>query len=262
MNGNNLAIIVPIHFPKIEWLKKLCESYNLIKPDIDLYIVVSEEEQNKLNFYQEIVNPHQIIICPNVNSSRSPVTYKKMHGLHEVYKMQKYYGYACVDSESLFINTGFEESFMRFYNDKVLYCYPTDVDFLINIQHQSSKFFKENEELKKFKKMYSVWNTIPWFVDQHLGSYFKDIKYDEGFFFKCDWEVFDQLSYQAWLISKNLYKISDIQYRLEYPEDMKESERNIFKNISVDWIRFGARNLLCFANNKPLMYFHTDRDQG
>jgi len=259
---NNLAMIVPIHFPKIEWLEKLTKSYNLVKPDIDLYVVVSEEESDKIEFYKKLIDEKNIIICPNVNSSKSPVTYKKMFGLYYVFQMKKYYGYACVDSESLFVNTGFEKSFMKFYDDRVIYCYPSDVDFLINIQEKSSRIFTENEELKKFKKMYSVWNTIPWFIDQHLETYFKDVEYNNGFFFSCDWEVFDQLNYQAWLISKNLFKISDIQYRLEYPEDMKENERNIFQKIKIDWVRFGARNLSCFKNQKPLMYFHADRDQG
>ena len=52
---NNLAMIVPIHFPKIEWLEKLTKSYNLVKPDIDLYVVVSEEESDKIEFYKKII---------------------------------------------------------------------------------------------------------------------------------------------------------------------------------------------------------------
>jgi hypothetical protein len=185
-----------------------------------------------------------------------------MYGVNHLYKQNKYYGYAASDSESLFLRSGFEKSFWDFYNKREIICYPTDVDFLINIQKQSAKIYPENAELKLFKTQYSVWNTLPWFVDQHLGEYFKDSGYDKDYFFTCEWEVFDQLNYQAWLISKGLFKVSKTQYRLEYPEDMPTNKRDIFLNTEVDWIRYGARNLPCFIKQKPLMYFHVDRDQG
>jgi hypothetical protein len=259
MQDNNLAIIVPVHFPKIDNLKNLYSSYLKIRPDVDLFAIISEEEADKLEKYKEILDENHLIICPQVNSSKSPVTYKKMYGLHHLYKQNKYYGYAAIDSESLFLKSGFEKSFFNFYNSREIVCYPTDVDFLINIQAKSAVIYPENEELKTFKQQYSVWNTIPWFVDQHLSVYFKDSKYYDNYFFNCDWEVFDQLNYQAWLISKGLFKISKTQYRLEYPEDMPSTQQNIFFDIKVDWIRYGARNLPCLSTQEPLMYFHVDR---
>lgn len=258
--SNSLAVIAPIHHPKIKWLKKLAESYSAVNPDVDLYIVISEEESHLINEYQKI---HQnIIICPDVNSSRSPVTYKKMHGLYEVYRMNKYIGYACIDSESEFIksNHTFNQSFEEFCLKREIVCYPTDVEFLINIQKNSASIFKDNEELVKFKQQYSVWNTIPWFIDLYLPAYFQESGYHQGYFKTCPWEVFDQLNFQAWLVSTGLFKISETQYRLEYPEDMPINQREIFKKIRVDWIRLGAKHLDCFNGQSPLMYFHTDRD--
>jgi len=262
MTGNNLAIIVPIHYPKIHCLEQLYKSYLAIDPDIDLYAVVSEEELDKLDQYKQILGEEHLIICPKVNSSRNPVTYKKMYGLHHLYKKNKYYGYAAIDSESLFLSSGFERSFWNFYSKREIVCYPTDVDFLIDIQEKSSSIYPENKELKLFKKQYSVWNTLPWFVDQYLGVYFKDSDYEGDYFFNCEWAVFDQLNFQAWLIAKGLFKVSELQYRLEYPEDMPESQRDIFLGIEVDWIRYGSRGLPCFSKQNPLMYFHVDRDQG
>lgn len=261
MIGNNLAIIAPIHFPKIQHLEILYSSYLKVNPDIDLYAVISEEELDKLGKYKEILDEERLIICPKVNSSKSPVTYKKMYGLQHLYKQNKYYGYAAIDSESLFLKSGFEQSFWNFYNKKEIVCYPTDVDFLIDIQEKSSRIYPENEELKLFKKQYSAWNTLPWFIDQHLGVYFKDSGYYNDYFFKCNWEVFDQLNYQAWLISKGLFKISKMQYRLEYPEDMPTHKQNVFFDVNVDWIRYGARKLPCLSKQEPLMYFHMDRDK-
>lgn len=257
---NQLAIVAPIHYPKIKWLQKLVDSYNEVKPDIDLYIVVSEEESHLLAEYRNI--HENIIVCPNVNNSRSPVTYKKMYGLHEVYKLNKYIGYACIDSESEFLksNLTFQDSFENFYYNQEIICYPTDVDFLINIQKESAAIYPENEELRKFKNLYSVWNTIPWFIDLYLPLYFQESGFYNNYFKTCPWEVFDQLNFQAWLVSKGLFKISDTQYRLEYPEDMPVHERRIFNDVRVDWIRLGAKNLECFKNQSPLMYFHTDRN--
>jgi hypothetical protein len=63
------------------------------------------------------------------------------------------------------------------------------------------------------------------------------------------------------MISKGLFKISQMKYRLEYPEDMQLHERDIFLKNKIDWVRYGSRNLPCFINQEPLMYFHTDRDQ-
>jgi hypothetical protein len=202
-----------------------------------------------------------MIICPKVNSSKSPVTYKKMFALHYLHQQNKYYGYAAIDSESLFLNSGFEKSFWNFYNKREIVCYPTDVDFLINIQRKSSEIFPENQQLKLFKEQYSVWNTLPWFIDQHLDAYFKDCNYENNYFFNCEWEVIDQLNYQAWLIYRGLFKISTIQYRLEYPEDMPSNTRSIFETIEADWIRYGSRHLKCLKTQKPLMYFHIDRDE-
>lgn len=53
MSGSNLAIIAPIHFPKIKHLENLYSSYLNIKPDIDLYVVISEEELDKLDKYKK-----------------------------------------------------------------------------------------------------------------------------------------------------------------------------------------------------------------
>jgi hypothetical protein len=260
--SNKLAMIAPVHFPKIKWLDNICSSYFINNADIDLYFVISEEELDKFKDYFNLYDQEKFIVCPNVNSSRNPITYKKMFGLHTIFQKQKYKGYACIDIDSEFIKSGLEESFDKFCANKEIICYPTDVDFLINIQKISSKYFPENDELKKFKTLYSVWNTIPWYINDNLDDFFKDVKYDTHKFFDCEWEVFDHICYQSWLLYKNIFKISPIQFRLEYPEDMPEAQRDVFKHYKVDWVRYGSRNLSCFINQSPLMYFHVDRDQG
>jgi len=258
---NHLAMIVPVNYPKIDRFNEFYKSYQMVNPDIDFYAVISEEESNKLDEYNQIIPEETIIICPDVNSSKNPITYKKMFALKHLHALGQYCGYATPDCECLFVRGGFDASFMKFYYEREIVCYPTDVDFLINIQKESCIFFEENSNLKIFKSMYSFWNTLPWYVDLHLDSFFNDTKYDSGTFFNCKWEVFDHLCYQAWLVHKGLFKISEKQFRLEYTEDMKPKELEIFENVDLDWLRYGARNHEYLRNQKPLMYFHADRDQ-
>lgn len=254
-------MIATVHYPKIKWLDNLISSYFRSEQKIDLYIAISESEKELFKDYFEFYEPDKFIICPNVESAVNPITYKKMWALHELHKQKMYEGIACIDVECEFLkNGGFYESFNRFSKIREIVCYPTDVDFLVNIQRISSQYFPENAELSKFKKLCSVWNSIPWYISETLDEFFADVKYDEHQFSKCEWEVFDHLCYEAWLISKEYFWISHKEYRLEYPEDMPPEKRKMLYNEKLDWIRYGSRHLKCLQNQNPLMYFHVDRD--
>ena len=261
-NINKLAMIVPVHPPKMKWYENMCESYIQINPDIDLYFVIDMEDLDtfKKSLYYD---DNMTITCINTKFSKSPATYKKLQGIYKLHQTKKYQGYSTIDCESIFLNTdskfSFHESFEKFCDNKEIICYPSDVDFLINIQKISSDFFPENEKLAKFKTQYSFWNQIPWYEDRYIEEFLKDINYEKDHFLGVKWEVFAQLVYQAWLLHKDYFHISNIQFRLEYPEDMKPEERKIFDNYQVDWIRYGARKAPFQQNQTPLLYFHLDR---
>lgn len=258
---NDLAIITPVHSLKIKFLDQLISSYLLTEPDVDLYIAISEEEVSYFNEYFKLYDKNKFIICKNSINAKNPITYKKLYAINEVNNLNKYKGIATVDIDSKFLRSGFNDSFLRFKSKKEIIGYPSDVPFLINIQKESSQYVSENEELKKFKTLYSVWNTLPWFICSDLYDFFNDINYHKDKFINCKWEIFDHSVYQSWLISTGKFKISKDQYRLEYPEDMPPEKRKIFnKYDTLDWIRYGARHLVCMQNKNPLMHFHVDRD--
>jgi hypothetical protein len=259
---NNVALVCPVHMPKFAQFREFVASYESVQPDCDLYFILSEEARHKESKYKEIWNRTEFIFAPTETPNDSVITYKKFYGIHEVWRAQKYEGIGAVDVDSLFVGAGFHESFSRFREGATILGIPLSQlpeEPFQRIVQMSTWFFKQSEELDKYRKMYAWWNTIPWYQAEHISGFLAAIGFYRHRFVNQGWDSFDQIMYHGWLLSEGLAKVSEKHVFLEMPEMMKPEELANLEELKLDWLRYSARKSKIFEGQEPLMYFHTDR---
>ncbi|HEY3782174.1 MAG TPA: hypothetical protein VGL56_13910 [Fimbriimonadaceae bacterium] len=259
---NKVALVCPVHMPKFAQFREFVASYELVQPDCDLYFILSEEARHKEAKYKEVWDRTEFIYTPTVTPNDSVISCKKFHGLHQLWKTQRYEGIAAVDVDSVFAGVGFHESFARFKHDPTIFgCplsrYPTKP--FHDVVRLSTRLFGQSEELDRYKKIYAWWNTIPWYQSEHISAFLTRVGFYQHGFVNQDWHSFDQVMYHGWLISEGLAKVGDMHISAEMPEKMRPDEIANLASRRLDWIGYAARESSVFAGQNPLMYFHTDR---
>lgn len=261
--ANSVALVCPVHKPKFKLFARFAESYGEAKPDCDLYFVLGEDERALLNEYTAVWNKTPFLFTPTIPGNESVVNFKKFHGLVELLKTGAYLGIAAIDADSLFVDRGFHDSFSRFKREMTVCGYPLkylDREPFHLVVEKSCEYFKPSPSLDRYRQVYAWWNTLPWYRADHIEPFLSDIGYRKHRFAHQSWYAYDHILYQAWLAKEGLIQFDDCHYLLEYPEMMRTKDLDNFAEHTLDWVRHSARRMPIFENQKPLMYFHTDRE--
>lgn len=261
---NRVALVCPVHGPKFGFFAHLVASFKVVRPDCDLYFVLSESERAALPRYQEHWNEAEYIFAPDVQPNPSVITYKKFVGLEHLREKGVYRGIAAIDADSEFLRSGFHDSFDRFESNMTVCGYPLeglDRDPFHEVVEECCRYFARSPELEQYKTLYAWWNTLPWYVADHLPSFFQAVGYFRDKFAGHSWYAYDQILYHAWLSSEQKIGFDDRHILLEYPELMRTKDLDNFGSHKLDWVRHSARRMPIFGGQSPLMHFHTDRDE-
>ncbi len=261
--ANSVALVCPVHKPKFKLFARFAESYKAVQPDCDLIFILSEDERPFLSEYREVWSKTPFIFAPSVPGNASVINFKKFHALVELLNTGAYQGIAAIDADSLFVSGGFHESFDRFKKELTLCGYPLeylDREPFHLVVEKSCDYFKPSNSLDRYRQIYAWWNTLPWYVAEHVGPFLADIGYRHHRFAHQSWYAYDHILYQAWLASKDLIRFDDRHYLLEYPEMMRTKDLDNFAEHRLDWVRHSARRMPIFKGQSPLIYFHTDRE--
>lgn len=263
MATNTVALVCPVHKPKFPLFSRFVESYKNVRPDCDLFFVLSEDERPLLNEYKAVWDENEYLFAPRCDPNPSVITYKKFLGLDNLRHTGCYKGIAAIDADSEFVRDGFHASFERFESEKSICGYPLeylDQDPFHEVVSMSASYFPSSQQLEEYRGVYAWWNTLPWYVSDHLSPFLKSVGFFEHSFANQSWYAYDQTVYHAWLASEGMVKVDNRNILLEYPEMMRTKDLDNFAAHKLDWVRFSARRMPIFKGQSPLMHFHTDRE--
>jgi hypothetical protein len=259
---NRVALLCPVHRPKFSLFARFVESYARVQPDCDLYFVLGEDERPYLDEYRAHYRALPYLFAPRYDPNPSVISYKKFFGLNELHSLGRYEGIAAIDADSEFLTSGFHDSFDRFRSEMSLPAYPLeglDEDPFRNVVRISCSYFPPTPGLEAYSQVYAWWNTLPWYVADHLPAFLESAGYFRNRFVGQSWYAYDQIVYHAWLMGEGLAKIHPSPILLEYPEMMRTKDLDNFADHKLDWLRYSSRKFPIFEGQRPLMYFHTDR---
>ena len=263
MATNSVALACPVHRPKFSLFTRFVESYKNVRPDCDLFFVLGEDERGVLDDYRRVWDETEYIFAEKIEPNPSVITYKKFVALDQLAGTGRYRGIAAVDADSEFVRGGFHDSFNRFKAEMKVCGYPLehlDRDPFHEVVAETVRYFKASPELNEYRQIYAWWNTLPWYVDDHILPFLASVGFYEHRFVNQSWYAYDQTLYHAWLASEGQLKFDDRHILLEYPEMMRTADLDNFGAHTLDWVRHSARRMPIFKGQNPLMHFHTDRE--
>ena len=271
---NKIAILIPIHFEKINYINNIISSYNLNRKYIDLYFIFSNELEyllfNKINFYD--IN---IIILPNNidhilldNKNIYPI-FKKMYGLYYLINNNLKYKYSItIDSEILFLDLhNIYDICDRYCNKKEIYGCDNisnninnqSLDILKNLLINKSNINKQIDT-----KIYYWFSDIPIYDMSIVNKYLLDINFKnfDNIINNLIWHSFDYNIYIYYCVLYHNYNIINLQkynINLNWSLENKLSKdiNNILikNNIIINWQ--GGDNYIDINQHKII--YHLDR---
>jgi hypothetical protein len=268
MEFENVALLVPIHPPKYDFMYNLINKMKLNKIHIDTYLVFSNEEDfNKFSMKDDV---HKII-CESTKTN-SIVTYKKFIGLKHLAN-SKYEYIICCDGETdiipnNFTNENINNKIKQIFDNKKIYAGNTDGIWVSRITEKSAELFPEKhsylKDVTKNFTMYFWWSDLPVYRRADIIPFLDMIKLDN-----LVQDHFDYIVYQYYLILYHDFNIVDttpitnLKWSLEY---LNTNNVDIFNKLVEIGYGFSWTTKKLYNSNKDyiesqkgFIVYHLDR---
>lgn len=268
MKIENIAILIPIHPPKYNFIYDLINKLKLNDIQIDMHLVFSNgEDLNKFSMKDDIHS----IICESTNT-RSIVTYKKFLGLKQL--ANSTYDYIiCCDGETdiipdNFTNENINNKIKQIFDNKKIYAGNTAGVWVTRITEKCAQLFPEKysylKDTTKNFTMYFWWSDLPVYRRTDIIPFFDMIKCDN-----LVQDDFDYIIYQYYLILSHDFYIIDttaitgIQWSLE---ELNTSNTDVLNRLvdigyGFSWVTKKFYNLTknYIESQKGFIIYHLDR---
>ena len=250
--SNKVAVIIPVHPPKKNYLVELLKTYVVNKDYIDIFLVFTTIEDK--NFFSDILTPdiHSIVL-DNIDlnilqKNLSFINVKKIYALNYVCCNYDYDYSIIIDCDSLFLDMKNVYTICeRFCQKKEVYGSIAKNNDLLNINNKSFNF------------IHSINNII----DINL------INKDIYFWFSnnlLEFNTFEYIIYIYYCVLFYDYKIVNLNdLNIYTPMEGWSLEINIThnilnklheNNIEINWQYYKFKNIL---DEKMCILYHTDR---
>jgi len=276
--NNKCAFCIPIHPKHFNYGYRIIDE--LKNAQVDLYFIFTNKEDK--NKFAELTKSteYKYLILSNfidiriVKKYNCFPSYKKLYALSKLYNKYKYI--SCIDSEISFIyKSKFYEMMKNISNNKII-CggdIRNDDDSISRyktiIKDSLTKIvpLEDIEKLKRISKNYNIytwWSNLPVYETSQVKHFLKWIKFDnKKFIQKMNWNVFDDLLYNYFLILKynyKLYVVPDLEHSLEYANSniIETVDQKICKLYWVNKQAYDENKTYYHKNNFYIIY-HMDR---
>ena len=281
--NNKCAFCIPIHPKHFNYGYKILDELKDTN-DVDLYFIFTNEEDKNtfINLNQSTEYVYKYLILSDfidikiVEKHNCFPSFKKLYALSELYNKYKYI--SCIDSEISFIyKSNFYEMMKNISNNKIICGGDIRNDdasvsrYKTIIRDSLTKIVpsKDIEKLKNISKNYNIytwWSNLPVYETSEVKHFLKWINFNnKKFIEKMNWNVFDDLLYNYFLILKynyNLYIVPGLQHSLEYADSntIEKVDQNICK---LYWVNKQAydENKKYYNKNNFYIIYHIDRSR-
>jgi hypothetical protein len=280
-NKNNCAFCIPIYTNHFNYGYRILKELNNVDVDVDIYFIFTDENEKDtfINFNKEKYKFNYLILSDYIDielvkKHNCFASFKKFYALHVLYKKYKYL--SCIDCEITFIyNSNFFQMMDNISKNKII-CggdirndesSVTTYKSIITDTLTRVVPSQDVEKLKKISKNYNIytwWSNLPVYDSLIIPKYLNWIQFNNTTFIKkMNWNVFDDLLYNYFLIlnyNYKLYIVPDLQHSLEYA-DSKQIEA-VDKNVcKLYWVNKSAydTNPSYYHKNNFYIIYHLDR---
>ena len=278
-NKNKCAFCIPIYTNHFNYGYSILKELNNI--DIDIYFIFTDENEKDtfINFNKDEYNFNYLILSEYIDidlvkKHNCFPSFKKFYALHKLHKKYKYL--SCIDCEIIFIyKSNFYQMMDNISKNKII-CggdIRNDESSISTYQSIITDTLtrivpsQDIEKLKKISKNYNIytwWSNLPVYDTAIVPKYLNWIQFNNTTFIeKMNWNVFDDLLYNYFLILKynyRLYVVPDLQHSLEYADSktIETVDQNICK---LYWVNKSAydTNPSYYHKNKFYIIYHLDR---
>jgi len=268
---NKVAIIIPIHFPKRKFVKKLIKSYhqNQNNKYIDIYFILTDK--NELTKYQKIIVNFNYLILPekinhqNILKNKIYPSFKKFWALEYLTNTYDYQYLICIDSEILFLNLE------KIYDICKDFCERKQViggiGNIKNINTQCLNFLKKFDDFQNIDTHIYFWfSQFPIYQKDITINFLKFIKFNENNYESIinlmDWYCFEYIIYIYYCIKFHNYQIINLNNygtKLTGSLERKLNQKNLEivrkNNFSINWQSNRHNTVL---DEKIIMLYHLD----
>lgn len=269
---NTIALIIPIHPPKFQFIYKLKKKISTINKCCDIILIFSKNSEYERFICKDIFKS---IILPSNYQTNNIITFKKFYALNEL--KEKYSYYIVCDSEIDIIDVNFthENILMKineFYSNKKIFSGEvlSKQTGAQKITKSSSKVFKNRDDNNKLKnltknyRLYYWWSDLPVYKGSHLDDFFSKIN-DINF----GRNHFDHKIYLNYLVLYHNFEFINItpligrNFGLESYNDNNINNLEILKahSYTFSWIvpNLFKKHKKYLKKNGSFLLYHLDR---
>lgn len=249
----NLALLIPIHSPKYEYIYSLLKNNKHINNTADIFLIFSNiADYEKFNIID--YNVKYIFADIDKIKTLNIISYKKFYGLKYLMKHEQYKYFIVLDSEIKIIIENFNiENILHklddIYINKQIYGLKGS-QFKILIT-DNIKSFNNIDQSKLSNEYYYWWSDIPVYRRTDLNNFFNVIKPNLFTY------SFDHLIYLNYLILYENFKIINVNPLL----DTTVGSLELYYNQSGDISKLEKLNDIGYGFsyiNKQLYEFNKD----
>jgi hypothetical protein len=275
--SNKVAVIIPVHPPKKNYLIELLKTYVVNKEYIDIFLVFTTDA-DKL-FFSDILTSdiYYILLDHNINlnilqKNLSFINFKKIYALNYVSSNYNYNYSIVIDCDSFFLDM------RNIYNICERFCIKKEVyGTKVNQTNMSGvpiscKNFIETYSNSMHEHLdidtYFWFSQIPIYDMDLCKKFLKFININNNNIINnITYSTFDYIIYMYYCVIYHNYKIVNLnnyniytkyqpQWSLEWNVDNEMMDKLIFNNIEINWQSFKFKNVI---NDNICMIYHTDR---
>ena len=274
--SNKVAVIIPVHPPKKNYLVELLKTYVVNKDYIDIFLVFTTFEDK--NFFSDILTPdiHSIVL-DNIDlnilqKNLSFINVKKIYALNYVCCNYDYDYSIIIDCDSLFLDMKNVYTICeRFCQKKEVYGTKVEQNNMSGVPVSCKEFIEKYSNTKQDNldiDTYFWFSQIP-IYDMYLSKqFFNFININNNDIINnITYSTFDYIIYMYYCVVYHNYKIINLndygiytkyqpQWSLEWNLDNEIMDKLITNNIEINWQSFKFKDVI---NDNICMLYHTDR---
>ena len=272
-----VAVIIPVHPPKKNYLVELLKTYSVNKIYIDIFLVFTSI-QDKM-FFSDVLtdNIHNIVLDSNIDlnilaKNLSFINFKKIYALNYLSLHFEYKYSIVIDCDSYFLNMQNIYSICeRFCLKKEVYGTKSYEKNMSGVPLACKNFiekFSNSNHNKLDIETYFWFSQIPIYDMNLCKQFLKFINYNSyNIINDITYSTFDYIIYMYYCVIYHNYKIIDLNnlniytsiqphWSLEYNIDNTIMKQLLSNNIEINWQSYNFKDVI---NDNICMIYHTDR---
>ena len=275
--SKKIAVIIPVHPPKKNYLIELLKTYVVNKEYIDIFLVFTTIIDQL--FFSDILTPdiHVITLDNTIDlnilqKNLSFINFKKIYALNYISLNFNYIYSICMDCDALFLDMKNIYSICeRFCIKKEVYGTKTNQENTSGVPISCKQFIEKYSNTKHDNldiDTYFWFSQIP-IYDMRLANKFLEFINinNNNIIHHITYSTFDYIIYMYYCVIYHNYKIINLndygiytkyqyQWSLEWNLDNEIMDKLITTNIEINWQSFKFKDVI---NDNICILYHTDR---